>query len=846
MANTSQPQAATSPNGTLASRFCRRLILIYGVILLLILATQTFFSYHQTKTDVHQRINELVQRNHQHLAQTLWHLADTDTKALLRRLTAHKLVTQAQVLDVDAQPLTPVIYAQPTTPPQRPDQITQFLSTIAPANPSSNTQLTFPIYYLHTHKDSEHLGFLQLTPDASQIAPLLAPYFFVTLCSGLAGAGLLAVCVLRLSRHQISEPIRELQSFVTQMNPNIASINQAAEQISCTLSFKQSEDLLKLSDAFVDIRNSLTLSNQELLKQQRSLEHQVEERTLALEKAYRARGQFLANMSHEIRTPMNGMLGMIELLKDTPLNAQQIQFINTLQNSGNSLLRLINDILDLSKIESGKMSLEQVALDLADIMEEILANFAFRAFEKDIELVGILDFKCPRFAQGDPTRLKQILANLVSNAIKFTEQGYVMVSISCLEPIGDRLTYKFEIKDSGIGIDQHTQASLFSAFTQADASTTRKYGGSGLGLAICKDLVEVMQGRLWVESSRGEGSTFHFTAQLAAINKSAHINQVVNEAVNETVNENTGNADTTGEHAPGYTPNNTPSTTPKTHWPALPNLGLEALLICDNYALHYAFSTQCSALGVPLTVSEAINKCIETIENSAKDISIIFLDHALLSAFNDTERHELAQAARKANAPIVLLTDIKGATNDAEVVHQFKIHHVLEKPLTPNKLYNALRLQPQHIQPSEPIANTQAPLTQLSRLKILVAEDNEVNQLVIKGLLSQLGMTPILANDGLKALESFKQSRSPFDLILLDIEMPELDGWQTAQQIRLYEQENSLPPCHIIALSAHVYEDIRGQIQKANINDYLGKPLRKDALRNSLLAAAEARTTQKP
>lgn len=825
MAKNLRPENGQSRNNTLASHFGRRLLLIYAAILIITLITQTFFAYQRTKTDIYQGIDQLVKHNQEQLAETLWHLAHGDTTDLVTRLVKDKRIKQAQVLDVNTQPLTSIIYSHSVTPAQDPNQVSRFLTTFMSTATRNNIQITFPIHYLHAEESTQHLGFLQLTPDLTQIAPSLTPFFLQALGTGVIGAILLALCTLHLSRRHISEPIDALQVFVTKMNPNITSINQAVEQLGTAPSFKQRNDLLRLSDAFIDIRNSLTLSNQELLKQQRNLEHQVEERTLALEKAYRARGQFLANMSHEIRTPMNGMLGMIELLKDTPLNEQQLQFINTLHNSGNSLLRLINDILDLSKIESGKMSLEQVDLDIADLVEEILANFAFRAFEKSIELVGIIDFKCPRTAQGDPTRLKQVLANLVSNAIKFTEQGYVMVSISCLEQENERLTYKFEIKDSGIGIDQQAQANLFSAFTQADASTTRKYGGSGLGLAICKDLVEVMQGRLWVESSRGEGSTFYFTAKLDP----AHQAPIQTDSTT------------------GLTPD-APDTTCNHHvkspsWAPLPNVGLEALLICDNYALHHAFSIQCSALGVPLTVSETVGQCVETLELSAKNFSIIFLDHTLLGEFDESKRETLTTASTQSNAPIILLADIKRSHVDsAKIVQQFNIHQVLEKPLTPNKLYNALSLQSQRTRTSNTDKSSQPAAAEFSRLKILVAEDNAVNQLVIKGLLNQLGLAPILANDGLKALEAFKSTPSNFDIILLDIEMPELDGWQTAQQIRLYEKENDQPRCHIIALSAHLYEDIHTQIGQADIDDYLSKPVRKDALRNSLMTIATTRS----
>lgn len=819
MANSSQPQAAQLPSGTLASRFSHRLIAAYLLIITALFSTQVLLLYKHVQSDNQKQLDALVKHNSLDLAQTLWDLDLQRTQAIVKRLTTHQLVASAQVFNTSSQPITPIIYNTPqrydTQNAQAMDQIPAPVKHIAQlANqPSSNNNLiyNYPIQYTHARKDTEHVGTLRIMPNFSRTAQHMTPYLILILGTGIIGTMLFTYFVVYLSRRTISEPIASLQAFVAQMNPSLTSINQAAEQLGDTPKFKSSEDLANLSAAFVDIRNSLTLSNQELLKQQRNLENQVEERTLALEKAYRARGQFLANMSHEIRTPMNGMLGMIELLKDTPLNEQQIQFINTLQNSGNSLLRLINDILDLSKIESGKMSLERVDMDIADLLEEILANFAFRAFEKDIELVGILDFNSPRFAQGDPTRLKQILANLVSNAIKFTEQGYVMVSITCLEPQDGRLVYKFEVKDSGIGIDQKTQASLFSAFTQADASTTRKYGGSGLGLAICKDLVEVMQGSLWIESSRGEGSTFYFTVQL----------HPADDALS------------------GIDPKR-----PNLHWTALPNTGLEALLICDNYALHYAFSTQCSTLDVALTVSDSVEKSILAIEKNTQNLSIIFLDHALLNTFSQSERQKLAVAAANAHAPIVLLTDIKGAATDTAVVHQFKIHHVLEKPLTPKKLHHALRLQPSPTHYTSDGKNlTDSPvIPQLTHLNVLVAEDNEVNQLVIKGLLSQFGITPHLASNGLEALEIFKTTGKIFNLILLDIEMPELDGWQTAQQIRLHEKKTKKPPCTILALSAHVYEDIRSQIQKADINDYLSKPLRKEALQNSLLAAASHQT----
>jgi PAS domain S-box-containing protein len=511
------------------------------------------------------------------------------------------------------------------------------------------------------------------------------------------------------------------------------------------------------------------------------------------EQATQAKSVFLAAMSHEVRTPMNGVIGMTSLLLNTPLNNEQRGFVETIRRSGETLLTIINDILDFSKIEAGRMELEYLPFNLRECLESALDLIAPSAAEKGIELGYLMDNDVPEAVYGDSTRLRQILVNLLNNAVKFTEKGEVMVSVK-LEGVpqsADKpITLHFSVRDTGVGISPEQVQRLFHPFTQADSSTTRRYGGTGLGLTICKKLVELMGGDIWVESEgiAGRGSTFHFTIQTSS--------------------------------SPDL-----PSMLPGLYLHTLENKRI--LIVDDN-------STNCEILSrmaqswrmLPITLTHA-KAALEMIEQGQR-FDVAVLDVQMPEMDGLTLAGELRKRFDSTQLPIIILTSL--GRRD-ELPANVEVSAYLYKPIKMSQLYDALikifSAKPVYVTP-EPAAVISLDSQMGSRhpLRILLAEDHDVNQKVAIMLLDRLGYRADIAANGLEALEALR--RQEYDLVLMDIHMPEMDGIEATRHIR-----NRFPPefqPYIVALTANALEGDRETYLKAGMNDYLSKPLRVEQL----------------
>jgi signal transduction histidine kinase/DNA-binding response OmpR family regulator/sensor domain CHASE-containing protein/GAF domain-containing protein len=586
--------------------------------------------------------------------------------------------------------------------------------------------------------------------------------------------GVISVDTSKSGRRPSAETVRPLEIF--------------SSLVSQIIIYKKAQTELRLAKAKVEETNAQLLGVNHKLEEAIRRANAMAQQAKA---ATKAKSEFLANMSHEIRTPMNAIIGYTELALKTDLSDKQLAYLDTIRQSSHSLLRILNDILDYSKIEAGKLVLEQTDFRLFDVLDNLLDMFSGKASEKGLELLLAVGKEMPVQFNGDPLRLRQILINLVGNAIKFTDNGEVVIQVKLLKADERASSIQFSVADSGIGIAREQRAGLFESFVQADGSTTRKYGGTGLGLPICRNLVELMGGEMWVESEPGRGSTFFFTVEFA--------------------------------HAAAGSSSPRPS-------PAVEISGLKVLVIDDNRTFHEIIGEVLASFSLRMTSAYSGEEALQLLaeSNDPHPFDLVLMDWRMPGLNGCQTVARLKEDQRLSEVPMIMMTAYDGEELLAEA-RSVGVEAFLTKPIKQSLLFDAI-IKVLGEKASEPLHRRAEPTPPaalgspgLAGKRVLLVEDNPVNRALAMAILSGEGLVVETADNGREAVQAV--FANDYDAVLMDIQMPEMDGYQASLAIRKEEARLPRPPLPIIAMTAHAMKGDREKCLSAGMSDYVTKPI---------------------
>ncbi len=594
----------------------------------------------------------------------------------------------------------------------------------------------------------------------------------------------------------ITTPLKELAEAMKRVRDR--------RDFSQKLKVDRRDEIGQLIEVFNDLLARLDEHERQAQRHRDNLEEEVAARTVDLERAKREaeaasriKGEFLANMSHEIRTPLNAIIGMAGLAGKKELSPDLANYIRIINKSARSLLGTINDILDFSKIEAGRMEIESVDFRLSKVIGDVTSMFTEKAAEKGIEILVDISDTVPDVLCGDPMRLQQILVNLVGNAMKFTERGEIEIRAVRTEEDDSHCRLLFSVRDTGIGIPPDKRGSLFSAFTQADGSTSRRFGGTGLGLTISRKLVELMDGNIWVESETGKGSTFHFTAVFSLPDEKE---------------------DCTPDTVPDFT-------------------GKTVLLVEDNSSSRAVFKKMLESFGFGVVACQSGDEALKAAEDADAGFDIVIVDWMMPGMDGITLTGKLKEKNATAASPFLMITAF-GRDVQRREARQAGIEHFLTKPIKRSDLYNAIVEIFSTSRPELFKVEESRPDRSLAGRRVLVVEDNNINRQVAKEILRSYDIICDTADNGAEAVKAVQ--RQHYDAILMDIQMPEVDGHEATRLIRRIPGMGRLP---IIALTAHATVEDRERCLGNGMDDYITKPIDQEELIDCLRGWINGRDT---